>query len=62
MMFMAHMQRAGHRPIASWRWNCHIGDPSGRTDMRQMLTKRIEHNGCIKTIRNFIDFSDSGQY
>ncbi|SCG84254.1 tyrosyl-tRNA synthetase [Proteiniborus sp. DW1] len=62
MMFMAHMQRAGHRPIALvGGGTAMIGDPSGRTDMRQMLTKEgIEHNvSCIKKqLENFIDFSD----
>lgn len=38
-----------------------IGDPSGRTDMRKMLTMEdIEHNAaCFKRqMENFIDFSD----
>lgn len=62
MMFMAHMQRAGHRPIALiGGGTAMIGDPSGRTDMRQMLTKDdIKHNAdCIKKqLERFIDFSD----
>lgn len=62
MMFMAHMQRAGHRPIALvGGGTAMIGDPSGRTDMRQMLTKeQIDHNiSCIKKqLEKFIDFSD----
>lgn len=62
MMFMAHMQRAGHRPIALvGGGTAMIGDPSGRTDMRQMLTKEgIDHNvSCIKKqLENFIDFND----
>ena len=40
MMFMAHMQRAGHRPIALvGGGTAMIGDPSGKSDMRKMLTK-----------------------
>ncbi len=62
MMFMAHMQRAGHRPIALiGGGTAMIGDPSGRTDMRQMMTKEtIEHNvSCIKKqMEKFIDFND----
>ena len=62
MMFMAHMQRAGHRPIALvGGGTAMIGDPSGRTDMRQMLTKeQIDHNiSCIKKqLEKFIDFSE----
>ena len=62
MMFMAHMQRAGHRPIALvGGGTAMIGDPSGKTDMRKMLTKEeIDHNvECIKSqMAKFIDFTD----
>ena len=62
MMFMAHMQRFGHRPIALvGGGTAMVGDPSGRTDMRTMMTKeRIAHNvACIKKqMEKFIDFSD----
>lgn len=62
MMFMAHMQRAGHRPIALvGGGTAMIGDPSGKTDMRKMLSKEeIDHNiSCIKTqLSRLIDFSD----
>lgn len=62
MMFMAHMQQAGHRPIALvGGGTAMIGDPSGRTDMRKMLTKEdIEHNvSCIKKqLERLIDFSE----
>lgn len=62
MMFMAHMQRAGHRPIALvGGGTAMIGDPSGRTDMRQMLSKEeIDYNiSCIKKqLSRLIDFSD----
>ncbi len=62
MMFMAHMQKAGHRPIALvGGGTAMIGDPSGRTDMRQMLSKeQIDHNiSCIKNqLSRLIDFTD----
>lgn len=62
MMFMAHMQRAGHRPIALLGGGtAMVGDPSGKTDMRKMLTKeQIEYNvaSIKKQMEKFIDFSD----
>ena len=62
MMFMAHMQKFGHRPIALvGGGTAMIGDPSGRTDMRKMMTKEtIAHNvSCIKKqMEKFIDFSE----
>ena len=62
MMVMAHMQRAGHRPICLIGGGTGtVGDPSGRTDMRQMLTdEMIEHNcNCFKKqLQKFIDFTD----
>ena len=62
MMFMAHMQRAGHKPIALiGGGTAMIGDPSGKTDMRSMLLKEdIENNivGIKKQMEKFIDFTD----
>ena len=62
MMFMAHMQRFGHRPIALvGGGTAMIGDPSGRTDMRKMMTKEtIAHNvaSIKKQMEKFIDFSE----
>ena len=62
MVVMRHMQNYGHRPIALVGGGTgHIGDPSGRTDMRQMMTKEtIQHNiDCFKKqMERFIDFSD----
>lgn len=62
LMAMAHMQKAGHRPIALIGGGTGmVGDPSGRTDMRRMLTAEdIEHNvSCIKKqMERLIDFSD----
>ncbi len=51
MMAMAHMQRAGHKPIVLLGGGTGmIGDPSGRTDMRSMMTREtIDHNvACFK--------------
>lgn len=63
IMVMAHMQRAGHVPIALFGGGTGmIGDPSGKTDMRKMLTKEtIQHNiDCFqKQMSKLVDFSDS---
>jgi len=51
MMAMSHMQKAGHRPIVLIGGGTGmIGDPSGRTDMRNMLTaETVKHNcECFK--------------
>jgi len=60
----AHLQRAGHRPIILMGGGtARIGDPSGKTEMRQMLTlEEIEANVASqkKQIEKLIDFSDSG--
>jgi len=62
MMVMAHMQRAGHRPIALiGGGTAMVGDPSGRTDMRKMMTvETIRHNAqrFKEQLSKFIDFSD----
>jgi len=62
MKIMAHMQRAGHKPIAIFGGGtAMIGDPSGKSDMRKMLTKEtIAHNiECFKKqMSKFIDTSD----
>ena len=62
LMAMAHMQRAGHRPIVLLGGGTGmIGDPSGKTDMRKMMTTdTIDHNvACFrKQIGRFLDFSD----
>lgn len=56
------MQRAGHRPIALMGGGTGmIGDPTGKTDMRKMLTvEDIDHNvECFKKqLSKLIDFSD----
>ena len=62
LMAMAHMQLAGHRPICLVGGGTGtVGDPSGRSDMRKMLTdEMIEHNcNCFKKqMQRFIDFNE----
>ena len=62
LTLMKRMQMAGNRPIALiGGGTTMIGDPSGRTDMRQMLTREtIDYNGeCFRRqMERFIDFSD----
>ena len=62
LCLMKRLQMAGNRPIALLGGGTGmIGDTSGRTDMRQMLTKEtIQHNiDCFKKqMERFIDFSD----
>lgn len=62
LTLMKRLQMAGNRPIALiGGGTTMIGDPSGRTDMRKMLTKDdIDHNAmCFKRqMERFIDFSD----
>lgn len=59
-MVASHMQRAGHKPIILiGGGTAMIGDPSGRTDMRSMMTKEtIEHNvECFKKqLSKFVSF------
>ena len=62
LCLMKRLQMAGNKPIALLGGGTGmIGDPSGRTDMRQMMTKEtIQHNiDCFKKqMSRFIDFSD----
>ena len=62
LTLMKRLQMAGNKPIALiGGGTTMIGDPSGRTDMRKMLTMEdIEHNAaCFKRqMESFIDFSD----
>ena len=62
LMAMSHMQRAGHRPICLVGGGTGtVGDPSGRTDMRKVMTDEIIHHNCDcfrKQISRFIDFTD----
>ena len=62
LMTMAHMQRAGHRPIVLLGGGtAMIGDPSGKSDMRRMMSnEEIDHNAACfqKQMARLIDFSD----
>lgn len=62
IMVMMHMQKAGHRPIALLGGGTGmVGDPSGRTDMRQLLTlEQIDINlqAFRKQFSKFVDFSE----
>ena len=62
LMAMSHLQRAGHRPICLVGGGTGtVGDPSGRTDMRKVMTDDIIRHNCDcfrKQISRFIDFTD----
>ncbi|MCP4578538.1 MAG: tyrosine--tRNA ligase [Deltaproteobacteria bacterium] len=62
IMSLVHMQRAGHRPIVViGGGTALIGDPSGKTEMRQIMTREeINKNAeaLKKQLSRFIDFSD----
>ena len=62
LMMMSHMQKAGHRPIVLLGGGTGmVGDPSGKDEMRKMLTPEfIAHNiACFKKQMScFIDFSE----
>lgn len=62
VMAMIHMQRAGHRPIALLGGGTTmIGDPSGKSDMRSLMTREtIDYNAnrFKEQLSKFIDFSD----
>ena len=63
IMAMAHLQKAGHRPIALMGGGtAMIGDPSGKTDMRKMMTvETIDDNVAHiqKQMARFLDFDES---
>ena len=63
LIVMKHMQEVGHRPIVLLGGGTGlVGDPSGRTDMRKVLTtEQIDYNiNCFKEqVGRFIDFSDN---
>lgn len=62
VMAMSHMQRAGHRPIVLFGGGtAMVGDPTGKTDMRKMMTtETIDHNvACFKKqMSRFISFDN----
>ena len=61
MMVMSHMQKAGHKPIAIiGGGTAMVGDPTGKTDMRRMMTREeIQHNADNFKVQlsRFIDFN-----
>ena len=61
IMSLAHMQRAGHRPIAVvGGGTCLVGDPSGKTEMRRLMSRaEIDENGegIKEQLSRFLDFS-----
>lgn len=62
LMAMSHMQRAGHKPIVLiGGGTTMVGDPSGKTDMRQMLSReQIDANGAamLNQMKKFLTFGD----
>ncbi len=62
IIVMMHLQKAGHRPIAILGGGtAMVGDPSGKTEMRQMLTpaKIVENGkGIAAQLARFLDFND----
>lgn len=63
-LLLAHLQRAGHRPIAIvGGGTAYVGDPSGKTEARQLLSpEQIERNlaGLKANLSRFLDFSEDG--
>jgi tyrosyl-tRNA synthetase len=62
IMSLAHMQRCGHRPIALVGGGTGlVGDPSGKTEMRKILTlEKVEENVAAlkRQLSRFLDFTD----
>lgn len=62
LMAMAHMQRAGHRPVALvGGGTAMVGDPSGKTDMRKMMDEQTISDNAEsfkRQISKFLDFSE----
>ena len=63
IIVMMHLQKAGHRPIAILGGGtAMVGDPSGKTELRQMLTpEKIVENGqgIAAQLARFLDFNDN---
>ncbi|MGI6065893.1 MAG: tyrosine--tRNA ligase [Bacillota bacterium] len=61
IMVMMHMQKAGHRPIALFGGGtAMVGDPSGKTDMRKMLTREEISNNVASFKKQFSKFIEFG--
>ncbi|HHT94469.1 MAG TPA: tyrosine--tRNA ligase [Clostridia bacterium] len=62
LIVMSHLQKAGHKPIALLGGGtAMIGDPTGKTDMRRIMTREeIDYNAsCFKKqMSRFVDFTD----
>ena len=62
LCLMKRLQQAGNRPIALIGGGTgHVGDPSGRSDMRSMMTKEVIDHNCAcfkKQMERFIEFGD----
>ena len=62
LMGMAHLQRAGHRPIAIIGGGTTlVGDPSGKTELRRMMSREeIESNGrkLLSQMQRYLDFGE----
>lgn len=62
LSFMKRLQMAGNKPVVLLGGGTgYIGDPSGRTDLRSMMTPEIIKHNCecfMKQISKFIDFDD----
>lgn len=62
LIVMSHLQKAGHKPIALLGGGtAMIGDPTGKTDMRRIMTREeIDYNAsCFKNqMSRFVDFTD----
>ena len=62
IMAMSHMQRAGHKPIALMGGGtAMIGDPSGKTDMRKMMTVETIDNNVAQIKQQMGRFLDFGE-
>jgi tyrosyl-tRNA synthetase len=64
IIIMMYMQKYGHTPIVLIGGGTGmVGDPSGRSDMRKLMTKEIVKENCLqfeKTFSEFLDFGENG--
>lgn len=66
VIIMMYMQKYGHTPVVLIGGGTgFVGDPSGRSDMRQMMTPETIENNCVafkKLFDKFLDFDEEWQY
>ena len=66
VIIMMYMQKYGHTPVVLLGGGTgFVGDPSGRTDMRQMMTPETIENNCAafkKLFDKFLDFDEDWKY